>query len=306
MKKFSSVGLVLLFVSMLWGVNPPIMKMGLEYVPPLPYNTLRMIFAAITAWGIVCFSKTYQKIEKEDWKTLLSITMFGFFIFQIFFTICVDLTTSGNVALITGLLPLDVAFVNTIFRIERISMRTVEGMVISFLGVVLIILGSGKEVSLASNHLWGVLLLLLGQIFFAYYMVFSKKLLKKYPSSLIMAHVITISSFFFVLVSIKGLMAVDWGNLSQTFWLSNLYSGIFAICVGNFLWTWGVKKIGSTHTAIYNNLTLVFMILSGCLMLGERFGLVQFVGAVIIFTGLYVTKNKKEQIPNKVVLNHKS
>lgn len=77
------------------------------------------------------------------------------------------------------------------------------------------------------------------------------------------------------------------GGVPPAAWLSVAYSGILGICVGNFLWVWGVGKIGSARTSLFGNISPVFAVASGYLLLGEEFGLLQLVGAVVIFWGVY-------------------
>lgn len=47
----SQVHGVLVLVALLWGLNPPVMKLGLEEVPPMAYNAIRMV-AALAVGGL--------------------------------------------------------------------------------------------------------------------------------------------------------------------------------------------------------------------------------------------------------------
>ncbi len=290
--RFSFVDLVLLGVAIIWGINPPIMKLGLVHILPQPYNAMRMIVAIAVAWLMLILSKKHQPFAKSDWKKMFNLSFFGFFIFQLFFTIGLNKTTAGNSSLLLALLPVSVAIINRIFKIESIQMTTGIGIAASMVGVVLIILGTGKQFSLNSNHLVGGLYLLMAQAGYGYFTVFSKELLKKYSTYQITAYLVTISGVLFLLVSLPSIIATDWGNLPSVVWWSILYSGSFAICIGNFLWVWGVGKLGSTKTAVYNNLPPVFAVTTGYLFLGETFGLLQFFGAVVVFLGVYITRTK--------------
>ncbi|SMB81874.1 Permease of the drug/metabolite transporter (DMT) superfamily [Desulfonispora thiosulfatigenes DSM 11270] len=284
--------LLLFSVPLMWGLNFPFMKVGLEFITPLAYSSLRMVFSVAVAWIILYYSKTYQKIVKEDWKSMFFVSFFGFFIFQVLFILGVNLTTSGNAAIIVALLPISVVILNTILKIEQISKKTFGVIAFSFVGILLVILGSGKELSLAHNHLIGALMLLVGQFFFAYYTIFSKRLMAKYSSYQVIAYVFSISTFFFFLISIPELIQLDYKAVPQMGWSSNIYSGIFAIGIGNIIWVWGINKIGSTGTALYNNLTPVFAVIFAFLILGEKFSFIQFIGAAIIFIGLSMNRNK--------------
>ncbi|MCT4620607.1 MAG: DMT family transporter [Marinisporobacter sp.] len=285
---------LLVLVIFFWGINPTIMKIGLVHIPPVPYNALRMFFAVATSWVIVKFTDSYEKIEVKDFKRLFTISLFGFFIFQLCFTIGVNMTTAGNASLILGTLPITVALINRLLGIENINHKMVIGISLSVVGVVLIIMGSNKTFGFSINHMKGGMLILIAQIAYGYFTVFSKDIAEKYNNSLVMAYIVTITAILFTMVSAPQIMAMDWMNIPLAGWLSNAYSGIIAVCICNVLWVLAVQKIGSTKTALYNNIQPVFAIITGYIVLGEPFGFVQLIGAITIFIGLYVTRKNKE------------
>lgn len=287
------VELALLIVAAIWGINPPIMKIGLQYLDPMTYNSLRMLVAIVVAWVAVGISKTYRPIAKEDIKALLLMSILGFFVFQMCFTIGVQYTTAGNASVLLGMLPVSVAIINRLLSIEQITQQVLVGIGLSIIGVVFTVVGSGKEMSLASDHLHGVLMLLIAQFGYAYYTVLSKPLMTKYSTYQVTATIITISGILFLLVSVPELEVISWRQIPLNGWLSTLYSGIFALCIGNFIWIWGVGKIGSAKSSLYNNLSPVFAILTGYVLLGENFGVLQGAGAIAIFAGIYATRRKK-------------
>jgi drug/metabolite transporter (DMT)-like permease len=290
--RFSYMDLVLIFTGFIWGINPPIMKVGLTHLPPGAYNMVRLAVALVLSWGLLWKYGTKKKVEKEDRKRLLILGFLGFTIFQVFFTYGVKMTTAGNASLILSLVPISVAAISWLSTGEKIGPATFLGILFSVIGVVFIVAGSGNEFSFRSNDFAGVLMVIGAQISFAFYMVYSRPLLQKYSLHQITAWIISSASLVFVALSYKEMTEINWSAVPLSAWASAAYSGIFGLCVGNILWSWGIKKIGSTRTALYNNLPPVFSIITGCLFLGEPFGMQQLLGAVLIFTGLYVSRLK--------------
>lgn len=286
------VELVLLLVAFLWGIHPAVVKIGLANVSPVPYNALRLDIALAVAWPAVAASGRYRPIDRQDVKPFLLISLVGFFVFQLFFTVGVQNTTAGNSSLILSLIPVSVALINRAFGLERISRQILLGIVASMAGIFLIVLGSGKEVSLAGPHLLGAVMLLAGQAGYGYYTVFSKDLLAKYSPYQVTAVVTTVSAILFTLISLPDFLSLSWSTIPADAWLSMTYSGAAGLCLGNYLFLWGVTKVGSAHAAVYNNFCPVFSIIAGYFMLGEEFGLLQLAGAAIIFWGLYQTRRK--------------
>lgn len=286
--------LVLLAVAFLWGINPPVMKVGLLWLPPLLYNTVRMLIALVCAVVALGISRQYRPIEKCDIAKILKVSVVGFFVFQFFFTLGIQRTTAGNASLMLGMLPVWIAIMNKVFKLEEsLSRPVVIGIGLSFAGILLIVWGSGREISLSSDHMTGALLLSAAQVGYAYYTIFSKELAARYSHYQITALIVAVNTVLFALISLPELAEVDWQGVSQGAWLSAAYSGIFAMCIGNFLWIWGVSQLGSAKASLYNNLSPAIAIIVGYLLLGETFGLLQMAGTIVIFLGLYLTRTKK-------------
>ena len=286
------VYLVMIFVTFVWGINMPVMKIGLSYVPSMPYNAARMLCALAATLIITRFTNNYRALDRRDIKNILLVSIGGFFVFQLFLTAGVQKTTAGNSSLIMALLPVSVAITNKLCKIEEISRYALMGIVCSLLGVVLIVAGSSKEISFGDAHIYGVLLLLGAQASYGYYTVFSKDLLTRYSTYQITTYILLISTLLFCFIAWPSVVETDWYQVPAAAWGSILFSGVFALCLCNFLWIWGVGKAGSVKASIYNNLSPVFAIIGGYLLLGETFGLLQFFGAAVVFLGLYLARKK--------------
>lgn len=76
--------LVLLAVAFLWGINPPIMKIGLISLPPLSYNAVRMMIALVCAIVVLLISKQYRPVEKRDIFKILKVSILAFLYFNPF------------------------------------------------------------------------------------------------------------------------------------------------------------------------------------------------------------------------------
>ena len=66
---------------------------------------------------------------------------------------------------------------------------------------------------------------------------------------------------------------------------------LFAIALAYLIWSYGVRRIGSTRTAIYSNITPIVALLVAWLGLGETPTLGQLAGAVVIFAGIYLVRH---------------
>ncbi len=290
---FGRVDLALLLVAVLWGLNMPFMKYGMGHMPPLAFNLLRFVLSIPTAWLLVWLgNREIRSIEAADIKSFFGIG-FAFFAFIWFFTIGLSKTTAGNTAILLCLLPLGVVFWNRIFRVEVLSKRMYGGILLSLAGATIVIFNSGKEISLGSQNVLGDFIVLLCVVANSYFLARSKPLIEKYRPALVVTYCFTIAFGLLLVVSIPSLLEVDWSSLTMLDYLAIFYCGPIALVVTNFLWIWGASQIGSTRTAIFNNLSPVVAISGGVLFLGESFGSMILAGAIFIFIGLYLCRTGK-------------
>ncbi len=290
---FGRVDLALLLVTFLWGLNMPTMKYGMGHMPPLAFNWLRFFLSIPTAWLLLCMGNCETRSFKAcDLKPLFRIG-FAFFAFIWFFTIGLSKTTSGNTAIMMGMLPLGVVFWNRIARVEALSRRMYVGILLSLTGALIVVLYSGKEVSLGSQHVAGDLIILLSVLANGYFLAKSKPLTEKHPPRLVVTYCFTIAFLLLTVVSIPSLFEVDWRSLTMVDYLALIYCGPVALIITNFLWIWCVSKIGSTRTAVFNNLSPIVAIAGGVAFLDESIGPMMLLGAAVVFGGLYICRTGK-------------
>ena len=294
---------MLLLVALVWGMNPPIIKLGLHHIPPLPYNVARMVVGSMVALLALGLSRSYRRPTRSDLWALLRASFVGFFVFQVCFTEGIQRTTSGNAAFMFCLLPVFVLLLNRFYGFDSINRAVVVGIACSIAGISLIVLGAGQEVSLARNHLLGALLILGSQVGYAYYTVFSKELLERYSTYQVTASLMLITTVLLLAVSVPDLRGVEWTTLPASAWGSVFFSAVFGLCLGNFLWIWGSGVMGTSRASVFNNLTPVFAVVTAYFLLGETFGLLQGLGAVFVFCGVYFTRNRDRFLRQDAVVS---
>jgi drug/metabolite transporter (DMT)-like permease len=81
---------------------------------------------------------------------------------------------------------------------------------------------------------------------------FSRRLLRVYSAYQVTGVVVTLSAALFTADGAADQAACGLGATPREAWLSVGFFGVFAMCVGNFLWVWGVGKIGSARDVLYN------------------------------------------------------
>ena len=285
--------LLLILATFFWGINPILMKIALAEIDIIPFSVLRLFAGFLTALIIMLLSRNREKIELRDRILILVIGIFGFFIFQLNYTVGVNYTSASISAIILATLPVFVLIINFFTRMEKLSVRLIMGVALSFLGVFIISAGSSRGFSIEGTYTVGVVLLVIGEAAYAYYMVKSKILINKYTIGQVLFNIITISFVLFIIIYIPRFSISDFTGVSIKVWLGIVFSGVFSMAIANVMWYYGIRRLGTSRTAIYGNLPPVFGITAGFIFLGETLALLQVVGAVVIGIGIILVNRKK-------------
>jgi len=274
----------------LWALNFSVIKIALREFTPLGFNGVRLIFASGILFLFILLKKEKVGLSRQDWLRFLFLGLVGNTFYQLCFIHGLNWTTASNSALIIAMSPAIIALVSTAFRHERLSWLAWGGIIISFIGLYLVITqqAGGFEWSLA--NLKGDLLILTGNFLWAIYTVSSNNFLKKYSPLKFTTWTMIIGAVFFLPFAWADLRSLPKAQISFTAWGGLIYSGLFALAVCYVLWYSSVKKVGNSRTAIYDNLVPLFTIVFAGLILGERLTWQQALGAVVILSGVIMTR----------------
>jgi len=299
--RFSAVDLLLVAMSFVWGMNFSVVKGALADFSPLSFNAVRFGTASLILLSLLWLRERNLGIRKKDVGYFVMLGLIGNTAYQLFFINGIALTTATNSSLILATTPIFIVLFGAALHVEKITSRIAQGVILSFVGIVMIILGSGKTLSFTDQSWIGDLLTVANPICWGSYTVLSKPMLKEYSPLKLTAVTMAIGTVPLILVSTPSLSTENWAAISTNAWLSLAFSAVFAIAIGYVLWYTGVNRIGSSRTALYDNLVTVFAVASAWILLSESMTAIQIVGAALVFISLYVARrnNKKPRIMEK-------
>jgi drug/metabolite transporter (DMT)-like permease len=287
---FGSTDLWLLLMTIIWGSNFTAIKYSLEDLLPLSFNAIRFTTASVAMLIVAFASRGSFKFAPRDMRRLFILGLLGNTVYQSLFITGMAYTRAGNAALILATTPLFTAILGRLRKHEYFAPRGVAGLLLAFAGIVMIIMSGRKEVSLGDT-LVGDGLLLLTTLCWSLYTVGSKNLIHKYGSMKTTIVMMTSGTPLLLMVCAPSLLRQDWSRVRPLAWAGVIGSGLFAIAIAYVIWNHGVRRIGSTRTAIYSNITPIVAVLVAWIVLGESPTAGQIGGAIVIFAGIYLVRH---------------
>ena len=284
--------LLMLLTIVLWAVNLSIIKIGLRTFSPDAFNAVRLTLASLAYLAVLAFAPGRARFARkgDGWKAA-GLGLLGITGYQLFFIQGINIMNASSASIVMGTSPIFIALLATALRQDRISWAGWLGIGFSIAGFVLVVSGDNGGFALSWIALRGAALILLANACWAGYTVFSKPVLARNSPFRLAAVGTAAGTAVYLPFTVPELAATDWSMVSGEAWGAIAYSGLVAIFLCFVIWYESVRKVGSTKTGIYGNLTPVFAILFAGIVLGERLAGFQIAGAALTLFGVYLTRS---------------
>jgi drug/metabolite transporter (DMT)-like permease len=278
----------MLTVCLIWGLNFSVTKLAIGQMPPLAFTAIRFASASVLLWLILRVSEGVQRVPRPVLVRLVVLGVLGNTLYQLAFIIGLVHTTATNSALILAMMPMTVAVLAGILGYERITTRMRWGILLGTVGVALVIATRG--VGFSAGTVAGDLLTVLAVLTWAAYTVG----LRTVPAEVSSLRVTTVTTIAgapgLVLAGLPQVVRLDWSAVPHGAWAGLVYATLLSLVVAYLLWNRSVKAVGGTRTAIYMCVTPLVAAVGAWLILGERAHPLQALGAVLIVTGVLLTR----------------
>jgi drug/metabolite transporter (DMT)-like permease len=198
-----------------------------------------------------------------------------------------SLTTATNSAMIVAALPVIVALLGSVLRIERATAATWLGVGLGTAGVALVV--AARDVRFGADSRFGDVLVLFATLCWALYTVGVRRAGRGVDPLQITVVTTAAGTPGLVLVGSPGMVSQQWGDVSAVTWAALGYATLLSLVLAYVLYNRAVQGIGTARTAIYNCLTPVVAMLIAWLTLGEVPTAIQLAGVGLVIGGVLVT-----------------
>lgn len=285
---FSQTDLTMVLVVVIWGANFSISKIALQQIPPLAFAGARFLIAGALLWTVLRVVERPQTIPPRILRRLVLLGLIGNSIYQIGFTLGLSSTTAANASLIISTTPAMVAAAGAMLGIERLRRIGVLGIALAIGGVILILSARGLQFSSAGSL--GDLLMLGCAISWTAYTLGVRSLGGGLSPLTITTWTTITGTPGLLLLGLPAWLRTDWAAVSPGAWGGLAYSAVLGVVVAYLLWNNSVRVAGSNRTAIYGCAIPLVATLLAWPFLGEVPTWIQGVGAILIITGVLLTR----------------
>jgi len=230
---------------------------------------------------------------RSDLGRVLAAGLLGITIYHLALNFGERTVESGAAALLISLSPVITALLSTRFLGERLAPWGWAGIVVSFLGGIVVAFGEG-EGGLSLDP--GALLILVATVSTSLYFLVSKPGLAKYSATEFTSYAIWAGTIPMLIFAPSLLAQMQSAPASAT--ISGVYLGVFPGAIAYVLWGYGLSKMPASRVSAFLYLQPVNAALIAWVWLGEIPGIAVVVGGVVSIAGVVLVNTLGQHRPS--------
>ena len=284
----------LLLTVTFWAGNFVVGKFASLYeVPPFSLNFYRWFFA----WLILAPFTIPEIIKKKDYIIrnyklfiVLGVTSITIFNSIVYYSLNFTKVISG--VLMISTIPVMIMFFSSILKIEKTNIFQVIGVILSFLGVIIIITKANFEILKNLNFNKGDITMVIAMLSWALYSTLLKK--QKYEISQLSLLQVVMS---FGLIFLIPIYFIEYQlgfriTLEKPFILILSYVVLLPGLASFILWIKGISIIGANRSGVFLHLMPIMSAIMAMIIFDEKFMFYHMLGACFIITGILLSNKK--------------
>jgi drug/metabolite transporter (DMT)-like permease len=265
-------------------------------IPPVTMGFWRWAVALLILLPIAAPDlKRNWHVVRAKWFTLALLGSLGATLFNTMIYVGLQYTAATNGVLFNSVTPILIIVMSWLVFRERLGAWQTMGVVLSLAGVAAIVARGEPQMLAALKFNRGDLWLISAMFLWAIYTI----VLRRRPSGLsaigflaamLLLGLPVLLPFYLWELFTRGGFAVSIPAVAAL-----AYYGTLPSVVAYLFWNRGVAQIGPNKAGLFVHLMPVFGVLLSVIFLGERLYAYHFVGAALIFGGIWLTTRRDAQ-----------
>ena len=254
---------------------------------------LRLVIATFFFTAILFTFKLNEKVERKHIGLFALAAMFEPFLYFIFEGYGLKNTSPIIGSAIIAMIPLVTPVAATIFLKEKLTPMNIVGFIISFVGVMIMLLNKNLEF-IASTK--GVIFLFCAVLVAVGYSISLAKLTKLYKPLTItwMQNIVGMIYFLPMTIVMEQFEPSNFANVSE-YIFPLVCLGVLCSAVAYSLWAFAFSKLGASRANVYSNLIPVFTGIFSFILGIEALSGNKIFGIILVVIGLIFAQLKKKE-----------
>jgi drug/metabolite transporter (DMT)-like permease len=269
--------LALLGASLIWGLSYLGTKIALQDMGPFQMATVRVLLAAAFYVPLFVAARRALSIRQS-----LILGLLGVVLYYLGFNVGLQYARVTDAGVIQASIPAVSALIAIPMLGERPTLRVWAGIALSFVGVVVLVGGTGFA---GEGSFVGDLLILWSVLMWGLYSVYVRRLGARASAGAITAATLIWGGLLCIPLGLAELAFIT-PRLTPSGVCATIALAVFAGALAYWLWSYGLARVEAARATNYLSLLPLVAALSGALLLGERVGPIEIAGGLLIVGGV--------------------
>ncbi len=289
--------MAIIVTSIMWGLSFLSIKITVDVLPPMTLALTRFLIGSVVLSFIYMLKEKDKKLNKEDIPMLALSGFIGVSAYFYFENNGVKLISASSASMIIAVIPIFTLIAEIIVFKEKLTMKKIISVIISFLGVYLIVGFISETSSVSSSK--GNVFMFAAVIAWVAYTITTKPLYKKYSQIAIVYFQTLFGTLF--LVPFVFFETTNWSLVNNTIILNVIYLGVFCSAIAYYLYIYAMDHLGVSTTSLFLNLLPVVTVIGSYFILGEKVNMYQIIGGALVIFAVYFVNTKEKNLEENLV-----
>jgi len=256
---------LLVLLTLVWGLNWPVMKLGVADVPPLTFR-MASLWLGLPVLALVLMQQGLPfTIARVHWPRLLLLAGTNMVAWHVLMILAIPRLSSGRAAILGYTMPIFSAVIGSALFGDRLAGRAWGGVAAAALGVVLLL---WHEVGMLGASSLGVGLMLTSAAFWALGTQLLRRVHLPVPLLTLTFWMVAITCTVLTALAV-GFERQDWHMPGTAAWVAIIYNGVLALGFAQTVWFFLARTLPPVASTLSVMLIPVIGVFSGSLWLGE-------------------------------------
>jgi len=275
-------------LTLVWGCNWPILKIGVTDLAPLTFRALTLPFAAIGLLVVAQLSGDGIRIPREWWSRVGALAALNIAGWNGFVRFGVQQLPAGRSAILAYTMPLWATLIATYVLDEPLGKRKLWGLVLGITGMAILI---GDELRVISHAPFGVAMIIAAAIAWAFGTVLLRKWKPPLPQNTLTGWMmivgwlpIAIAAPFFDATPLVDQLAA----LGPRGWFAIFYNILLAGTIAHWAWFYLARTLPVAVSSLSSLPVPVVGVFAGIFVLGEKPGPQEWIALALVVVALFI------------------
>lgn len=255
----------LAMLTLVWGLNWPVMKLGVTHYPPLSFRTLSMWIGLPVLWAATRAMRVPLAIPRAEWPELVKLTVTNMIVWHVLAILSVQALSSGRAAILGYTMPIFSALWGMALFGQRLSARQLGGVAAAAVGVALLL---WHELERMAGRPWGAAGMLVSAAVWALGTQQLRRTTMRTPTLAIVFWMTVLTTLVMTLLAV--LLERDrWTAPDGVAWAAIVYNAVLIFGFAQPIWLVLARQLPPIASTLSVMLIPVLGVLSGAVWLGE-------------------------------------